>query len=291
MSKGLYYTIPMNHLITLDIDGTTVETGRPIPIEVVDYLTDLVAKGWLLAFITGRSFQLAQQLLHPFKCPYFLAVQNGAILLEMPQARIINKRYLANEIIPQMEALCESEPTDFVIYAGYEHQDLCYYRPHKFETGLLEYLKGRTIICNETWIPVKHFDEQIPLSFASVKCFGSEESAQVIAEKIEQQLKLHIPVIRDPFNSAYYVAQATHPTVNKGAAILDLKQYLDHKGIVIAAGDDYNDLSLFENADISIVMQTAPKEIWQYADIVAPAASENGIIEGLQRAITLSRCS
>ena len=60
---------------------------------------------------------------------------------------------------------------------------------------------------------------------------------------------------------------------------------MSNEGIVIAAGDDYNDITMLKSADITVVMSTAPTEILALADIVAPPAVEMGIIEGLGKAV------
>jgi hydroxymethylpyrimidine pyrophosphatase-like HAD family hydrolase len=57
---------------------------------------------------------------------------------------------------------------------------------------------------------------------------------------------------------------------------------------VIAAGDDNNDVSMFLAADICIAMASAPEHLRNAADIIAPKASEMGIIQGLQQAINIS---
>jgi hydroxymethylpyrimidine pyrophosphatase-like HAD family hydrolase len=57
------------------------------------------------------------------------------------------------------------------------------------------------------------------------------------------------------------------------------------RGKVIAAGDDYNDESMLKVADVKVVMATAPQDLLLKADVVAPAASEEGIIAGLEAAI------
>jgi HAD superfamily hydrolase (TIGR01484 family) len=277
----------MKGIIALDIDGTTAPPGKMVAEEVVQYLKHLQQENWLLLFITGRTFQFGYQALHPLKFPYYLAVQNGAILLEMPSRAILGKKYLNPSIIPTMQKICEGTPTDFVIYGGIEHQDRCYYRSRKFSPDLLNYLHGRIISFKETWVDVPSFDNLDIDSFASVKCFGLQASATEIAQRIENELGLHVPLIRDPFNFEYFVAQATHPEVSKGEAIRDVLKLLKQNGPIIAAGDDYNDLTMLAAADVKVVMATAPKEIQQLADIIAPPAEEQGIIAGLKAAINL----
>lgn len=272
-------------LIALDIDGTITTDMQAIPKNVVQFLTELHQQGWVFVFITGRTFDFGYRVLKVLPFDYFYAVQNGAILLSMPDNQIISKKYLDISILPTMERICEGEPTDFVIYSGIEWDNLCFYRENHFSKKLLKYLEARRKAFNEEWKNIISFDELPLKEFPSLKCFGELVPAREIAEKIEQILGLHVPVIKDPFSSEYFVVQATHSKVSKGQVLQDLIKKFNYEGRIIAAGDDLNDLSMFEEAHIKIAMENAPPELKLKADIVAPPASKTGIIEGLQKAI------
>lgn len=273
--------------IALDIDGTITADSRlhTMPPRVVKYLADLAKSGWQLIFITGRTFQAGYKILQLLPFPYYLAVQNGAIILEMPSRRIVSKKYLDRSIFSAMDAICKNEPSDFVIYTGFEHQDVCYYRPKHFSQALLAYLEERVRNFKEIWHAVDTFNQMEIDAFPSIKCFGFYESAQNMAQRIEEALQLHVPLIRDPFDESYYVVQATHPEISKGQALLDLLASTSREGKVIAAGDDHNDIPMLAAADIKIAMSTAPKELLQMADIIAPPAVEEGILVALEEAI------
>lgn len=279
----------MNGVIALDIDGTTTIPGSPIPQDVINYLQQLVHDQWLILFVTGRSFYGSQFSLAVLPFPYYLAVQNGAIILEMPSQRILNKKYLDQEIIPVMQEICNAEPTDFVIFAGCEYNDVSYYRPHCFSEEMLNYVHQRKTAFKEDWKAVESFEQTGLRQFPSVKSFGTYARACELAKRIESQLGLHVPVIRDPFNNDFYVVQATHPEVNKGQALRDLTAQLGQGRMIIAAGDDLNDSSMLAMADVRIVMETAPPEMLLSADIIAPSAAHQGIIKGLQTAIQYRR--
>ena len=278
----------MKGTIALDIDGTITVEHHALPDKVVRYLVGLVNEGWRLIFITGRTFAWGYAVLRFLPVDYYMAVQNGAIIIEMPSRKIISKKYLDRSIFPQMNAICEKEPSDFVIYAGFERNDQCYYRPKRFSKELLEYVKARVVALGELWEAVDAYDDLNLVEFPSVKCFGTIESAQRIAHAIESQLGLHVPLIKDPFDENYYVAQATHPIVNKGQALRDLMTHTQRNGTIIAAGDDNNDRSMLAAAHVKVVMETAPKEMRDQADIIAPSARNLGIIQGLQEAIKLT---
>lgn len=272
-------------IIALDIDGTITSEAHTIDYKVIDYLKLLNMENWLIVFITGRPFSWAWSVLSRFPFPYFFAVQNGATLLEMPGRIVRNRRLLDFTLLPTMESICKNERTDFVIYTGYDNGDQCYFRPHRLSDSLKNYLKKRSECLQEKWIPVDDYDHLPITNFASLKCFAKEEQARRLVQIIECECGLHVPLNRDPFDSDYYVIQATHPDATKGCTLNYLKQMTGISYPIIAAGDDGNDLSMLMEADIKVVMATAPDEILKVANIIAPPASSNGIIEGLQHAI------
>lgn len=277
----------MKGVIALDIDGTITSQHHAIPSDVVEYLNMLAEDGWQIIFITGRTFLWGYQVLQFLPFHYHLAVQNGAIILEMPSRKIISKKYLHKEIIPVMEQICRGEATDFVIYCGYEYQDLCYWRPSRFSDTLLRYLQRRTTNLKESWESVSEFNSLDLADFPAVKCFGHYEPSLRIAAKIEQDLGLNVPIIRDPYDENYFLIQATHPMINKGEALKNFIKITGYSGVMIAAGDDNNDRTMLAAAHIKIVMESAPKDMQAQADIIAPPATENGIISGLSQALQL----
>lgn len=273
-------------VIALDIDGTLTWGYQLISPKVAACLNELVLQGWQLVFITGRTYKGSYPLLKSLSFPYYLAVQNGASILQLPEGKIIAKKYLDRSIFEKMEIICQHAPTDFAIYGGIEHRDECYYRPKQYSSTLLNYLQARIEAYKEVWHPLESYD-QMPLEeFASIKCFGNYTSALQLTQRIEAELGLHVPLIRDPFNQEYYVVQATHPKINKGQALKDvIAAFGGLCGPIIVAGDDFNDLPMLDVADVKIVMNTAPQELLQIAHVIAPSAEIEGIIVGLEAAI------
>lgn len=281
----MFFRVPKG-IIALDIDGTLTSETHQVHPEVIKFLTSLAEEKWEFIFITGRPFQWGFQSLYDLPFSYALAVQNGALTLEMPTREILNKQYLTPSIFPAIESICEKEQTDFVVYLGWEYNDWCYYRPDHFDPSLLEYLNRRCTFLKEKWQPVPDFTSLPASTVASLKCFAKEENQAIrLGRQVEAKTELHAPINRDPFDPNYFVIQMTHPEATKGHALKHFMQSFPTSVPVIAAGDDYNDLSMLKIANVKVVMNTAPDDLKVIADVVAPAASENGIIEGLKKAI------
>lgn len=275
----------MKGIIALDIDGTVTANSHSLDLEVIDALSRLAEEGWRFIFLTGRPFQWSFQTLKSLPFPFALAVQNGAILLEMPSRKILSRKYLTNAILPQMEAICQDQKTDFVVYSGLENDDWCYYRPMHFPPPVLSYVLQRSAYLGEKWQSIEVFSN-LPISlFSAVKFFVKEQKAFTLSQNIEKNLGLHAPPNRDPYNHDYFVIQATHPEATKGRVLKDFVQLIEASGPIIAAGDDHNDLSMLQVAHIKIVMANAPSELLDLADIIAPPANQKGIIQGLTEAV------
>lgn len=276
---------PKKGLIALDIDGTLTADKHSIPSKVIEYLQTLEREGWAFIFITGRPFEWAHMTLQALPFPFLFAVQNGAILIEMPSKNIWQSHYLTPDLIPRLESICINHHTDFVIYTGCENNDLCYYRKTHFSSEMCAYLMQRKKFLVEKWVEIASFDD-LPISFfTALKSFATEVQAQQLSIEIEKQLGLHAPPIRDPFAPNYYIIQATHTLASKGRALQEVLKQSQFKRPVIAAGDDNNDYGMLQAADVKIVMANAPQKLLEIADIIAPPASENGLLQGLSQAL------
>lgn len=276
-------------LIALDIDGTITTQLLSMPPRVAAFLESIDHAQWQVIFLTGRTFNFAHKVLHGIKFPYYIGVQNGALTLKMPERSIIQKNYLTGSVLSEMEIICREYNTDFVIYSGFENEDRVYYRTQYFTPEQLNYMMTRSKAFKEEWIQVESFHDLTFDEYASLKCFGDHALAQKLAQEIENKLGLHVPLIKDPFQAGRYIAQATHPEVTKGAAVRDIHERLLIEGPIIVAGDDYNDLSLFEEGTIKIAMGNSPQVLLDKATIIAPTAAQEGIIVGLTKAIKIAK--
>ncbi len=264
--------------IALDIDGTITDGSHRAPPEVVRYLHSLEEKGWELVFITGRTFSFGYRVVKEFDFPFYLAVQNGADILHMPYKKLIARHYLDAQVIPILERAYRGEKEDFLVYAGYERGDFCYYRPERFSSLLTEHLHKIMALSPEPWRPLKSFDFDEGISFPLAKCLGTKEAMQRMNASLQAAPQVAVTLIRDPLGAEIYLNLVTAKLATKGNALQEIKQLLGKGGPVIAAGDDLNDISMLEAADIKIVMSSAPVTMHSMATILA----DHGIIEALK---------
>ncbi len=273
----------MKGIIALDIDGTITNHHTHLQPEVKTFLKTL-SENWFVVFISGRTFTWGYEVLQNLDFPYYLAVHNGAVVFHMPSKEIVLKKLVSINSLPAIDLLFDDLADNYILYPESEGQPICFYRPTMFSKGVLNYLQGRAETFQEKWIPVENF-KNLPFDdFFALKYFGSFEHSLKVASRLESQ-NLHAPIIKDPYDLEIYIIQATHCDVTKGSTLEQLKCLLLPNGITIAAGDDNNDASMLAFADVKVVMATAPESLLKIAHVIAPPASEMGIISGLKAAI------
>ena len=274
----------MKGCICLDIDGTVTADPLAIPEETVRLLKELHKRGWEFLFITGRAYSFACRVLQVIDFPYFFSVQNGADLLLMPEKKNLAREYLPATIIPKLELIAKDIAEGFLIYSGYEKGDFCYYNPSEFTPTMMKHLEVVRTMSNEPWVERETFVFSEGESFPLVKCLGSEEEMLALNKLLKQVPEVETSCVKDPLADCIHLNLITSPKSSKGAALNKVRSYMPEGTLFIAAGDDYNDISMLQEADVAIVMATAPEVMIKMADILAAPAKEQGLIKALLQA-------
>lgn len=274
----------MKGCICLDIDGTTTADAHFVPEPVIECLRFLYKQGWQFTFATGRTYSFALKTLQEIDFPFFFAVQNGADLLHMPDHKLISRAHLPEKIVPKLEELTKDKKEDFLVYAGWELGDFCYYRPKNFSTKVLEHIGIIKSFACKPWQKVEDFSFPVEQAFPLLKYLGSHEEMVLLYDQIKHLPDVQVTCIKDPISEGVYENLITAKEAMKGECIRKIRTFFPAGTLFIAAGDDYNDVSMLEEADIAIVMGTAPESMFSLADIRAKSAQEYGIIDALLQA-------
>lgn len=271
-------------IIALDIDGTITAQKHMLEPEVATYLNKLMNDGWRLIFITGRTFSFAKPILSSLAGPYAFAVQNGATLYQMPGEVCLVQHRLSTTLLPALAPIFAEHTGGLLVESGKENGDICYYCPDDFDEEEKSYLDFRIKMSPETWVPCKDLSSLPVTHFAAGKYFAPHEKAHELQKQISEVVPIEVMVIRDPFRPSYHLAHLTAQGASKGAVLEAFKQYAPNLPI-LAAGDDFNDEEMLEKAHVKVVMENAPKRLLALADVIAPEASKQGIIQGLEEGI------
>jgi len=279
----------MKGLIVLDIDGTVTDQLYEIDPSVLSYLKSLYEGGWQIFFVTGRTFAFSKKILQSIPFPFFAGVQNGSAIIRFPEQKIFHMSYLHRKAAMPILKFLFQEKIPFVVECGFNVSDICYYFPNNISKEERDYIEFRISIAPETWIALDSIDEISQDTFPVIKYFCKyQNTALQISEQIANlQQPVNTVTISDPFNRGTYLAHITSKEASKSSAVEKLRSQFSNGAPLIVAGDDYNDKDMLLKGDVKVVMETAPQDVLDIADIIAPSANERGIIRGLTDAIEI----
>jgi len=274
----------MQGCLALDIDGTLTDGAHALPDKTRCFLEQSYQQGWQLLFITGRTYAFGILPLKPLQVPFCFAPQQGSLLLEMPEKRIICRHDLPHALLYDLSKLCESRAVDLVAFAGFETGDKVYYV--KSMVRDLSIQKGFRPRGGEVWNGLNSWADFPVSSFPLARISGARHECRLLASRLAKLDGIHVTQIKDPFDPDDDLILITDAQAHKGAA---LKSFLDAKGWehlpVIAAGNDNNDIQLLQEATVAIAISGSPQELLAHADIVAAPVAYEGIVPALQAAM------
>jgi 5-amino-6-(5-phospho-D-ribitylamino)uracil phosphatase len=272
-------------LICLDIDGTITSDKYSIPEIVLKYLEKRHKQGWKIALLTGRSYVFSKKILSQFSYDFYFSTQNGANVLKMPQKENLYENYLLNETLEILKKNIDLKDQAVVIYASLEDGGDCYFLKDHLSLDKKDYVDELFRRQGTKSFALKKLTDFKNEKFPLIKFIGTFADISSINEKVLKLEKFQTVVIKDPFDTRFYVLMISNKNCSKGTAVKFLKENCLNGGKIICAGNDKNDFSMFEYSDVKIAMPSSPDEMIESADIISPSVEENGIMHALDQAI------
>jgi hydroxymethylpyrimidine pyrophosphatase-like HAD family hydrolase len=270
-------------LLALDVDGTLIPYGGRVSPRVREAMARAQAAGWRLTVLTGRSWPELEPILR--QIPVLegpVACANGAVLAGAPGGELLRVRRLERAAALRAVRTLEEEGALFWFY----DVDRAYIGWRTWRDRLLHdaVLGGRRL----AWL-VRAFRFR-RAGFRAVRrplevLEGMAEAPThltvlVRPEALEAEVERYRALFPEFAVEAVTPGSLDFlpPGCGKGEALRAVAELhgIDPRRTVMV-GDNYNDLSAFEAAGYAVVMGSAPREVRRRADVVAPAASEDGV--------------
>ena len=245
----------MRKLIIFDIDGTLVsyKNETHIPVDTIQAIKELKAKGNLIAVATARSYAFTVKILESLKIDYAI-LHNGAEIIinkECVYQKKIGKRNsisICNELLKT--SLCVLAFDDNNIYG------------HNLSEESKRYLEGELGIKNI--IRPLNDNEN---SLLSISLYGEDN--------------VFLNFVNDIYSIKFKEKenQITAARISKSKAVKHLAKLLNiSRKDIVAVGDGINDIEMLSTANIGVAVGNACAELKAVADIVTDDIDDGGIM-------------
>ena len=264
-------------LLMLDVDGTLIGRGAYPSVSVARAITAAKKKGVAVALGTGRATEACYHLLRTLKLDGLHIFFDGAAVVEWPSKDIIFLQALPPHAGQRLIELSRKHNLFLEIYA---HDFYFIETDGKLAKHQREKLQITPLITD-----LMSLIDRVKIVKGQLLAVNEIEKqcADLITEQMNELCKMSWSL--DPTNNIYF-GNAVSRFVSKGNALRDMADYLRiDLSQVLAIGDSYNDLAIFEVAGTSIAMGHAPQSLQQLADWVAPPVEEDGVAVAIEKFI------
>ncbi len=264
-------------LLVLDVDGTLIGHGAYPSERVAQAVAQAKAKGVSVVLGTGRATEACYHLLRFLKLDGLHILFDGAAVVDWPSNDIIFLQALPPHAAQHLIELARRQQLFLEIYA---HDFYFIENDGPLAAQQREKLQITPIVTD-----LMSLVNRIKIVKAQVLAAtpAEKERADEITQEMESQCKMSWSL--DPSNGIYF-GNAISRYVSKGGALRDV---LDYLGLttdeVMAVGDSYNDLPIFEVAGTKVAMGHAPDSLKQMASWVAPTVDDDGVAAAIEKFI------
>lgn len=271
-------------LISLDLDGTLLDSNREIPTDNVKALNKARNEGVTIIISTGSPFELIPfNLLEKLDIDFAITA-NGSAIYNYKTAQCMYE--------DTIEAEEQKLLLDFLVSKDI-HMDIFIdgkgYTPLKCKTVIeklsvpasrKEYLRN-----NRTWLdnPIEYIEHnKLHIQKITINFYPDSKGTLVDYEEVKSYVKN-----REKLNLTTGVKcnlEITKAGVDKGVAIEKLSEIVAISlKDMMAFGDSLNDLPLLKKVGLGIAMENAMDEVLDELDLVTETNNECGVAKGIRR--------
>ena len=257
--------------LALDLDGTLIKDNKEFTEKTKYYLEKVINEGVEVCIVTGRYFQSVKDFAinNNLKIPIISA--NGALIKDPFTLEIL---YEATIPLKSVEKII-SYSNDLKLLLHIFSDESWYV--NKINETVEKYAEEN----NVTPKLIKNIKNNIKKNVIKMVIVDKEEKINKLVELINKN-KVEV----NTFKSDPYSIDLISPIASKGEGI---KRLIENKGKkykkIIAAGNYFNDVDMFEVANYSVAMENSPNKVKERADRIVGSNNDEGIIELLKELV------
>ncbi len=254
-------------LIAIDMDGTLLDDNHQVPLKNKETITRFAKQGINFILASGRPYQSLYPYTNELEVYLPLVSANGSIVKCPLTESIYHKSDLPYDLAKEILAYARDNDFSASIY---------------FEDDIITSSQELADVHFELEGLEVELDENYKLNHPPVKIviFGEADSITRVYSDLADRYENRLYVTR----SDDRCVEVMNLEVSKGNA---LKYMMDRMNIdpeeVIAIGNQFNDLAMFEVAGLAIAMGNSPQGVKDAADFVTKSNEDNGVAYALEK--------
>lgn len=291
----------MYKLLTIDLDGTLLNSYGEVSENTKSALKKVVSQGTEVVLASGRPISSTKTLALELGVDNYLISGNGAIVYDIKNEEIIYDKFLNKEQVLKIAKICEANSIFYNIYTeddvitkSLNYNVLFYHKENlkKIEEkrthinivqDIIKYIEEHD---NDRFLKVTVCDESQMIFNSIIRKLKEIDNIDIL--EVEHMSRKKIKSGTEDVSIEYHYTEITNQNVNKWTAIEFLMEKLNiNKEDVVAIGDNVNDKEMLVNAGLGIVMGNSNPKIKEIGDKIVADNNSEGVLEAINNFILI----
>ncbi|MDE5764011.1 MAG: Cof-type HAD-IIB family hydrolase [Ruminococcus sp.] len=268
----------MKTLYISDLDGTLLNSGAVLSDYTADKINSLIERGMYFTFATARTIYSAGDIVRNLNINVPCILNNGAEIYDINSGQYVKNAYINPDTARRIvRAFRDNGLKCFVFKFIDGRLATCY--DNIVNENMRSYVSERRNKFNQPFIECADVENVLDGTAVYINSIGSYESLLPVRNAVMSMKDADCAFYCDTYTHEWYL-EIFSSTASKGNGLKFLRQKYGFEQI-IAFGDNLNDLSMFEQADIKIAVGNADSAIRTKADIITDTNDKNGVADFL----------
>lgn len=263
-------------LYVSDLDGTLLGKDARLPDGAAEELCRLDSMGVAITYATARTIKSVGHILKDAPKSYPAALMNGVLICDLKNEKYLSAAYFKDEDFRLVGEVLKSQNIDpFTYYLDGDELSTAY---EKISNKYMEnFMRERVEKYNKPFICLSAGEKTCakPIYFAAM---DSEEKIRRANEALSSFDSIRTACYRDSYDPDFWYLEVFDKSASKKNAVLEIKR-LTGADKIVAFGDNFNDLPMFEAADECYAVRGAPEAVINAANGVIDGPYELGVIK------------
>ncbi len=260
-------------LITIDIDGTLLNSKKELTFEVKEAIKKAKQQGVHVVLATGRPTVGVMAFVEELglnQDDNYVITYNGALIQNVGTKEILKKHPLTHDDYLDIELMSRK----LGVHLHVQDNDTMY-------TANTDISKYTIVEATLTTIPLEYKPVYLmtdKIDIIKAMMVEDEEQLDEAIERLPQEFKERFSVVK----SAPYYLEILNKEATKGDAVKELAELLNIKQEeIMAIGDNENDLTMIEYAGMGVAMDNAVRLVKDVATHVTKSHDEHGVAHAI----------
>ena len=267
-------------LFISDLDGTLLNSDAVLSDLTVETINRLTAEGIYFTYATARTVYTAFPKTKRLDISVPCILNNGSSVYDSRSKKFVKKAFIPQETAARLIDAFRSNDVGCMMLKFAGDTLLQCVDDYINTPGMLAYIAERRVYAPMRFIECDDIRQENDSSAVYITANGDYEKMLPVYRTVKEIAGADCAFYKDSYTDYWYLETFSEEASKaNGVKFLRERYGFDR---VVAFGDNYNDLSMFSQADIKVAVGNAVEEIRRAADFIADTNDNDGVAKFLE---------